>query len=58
MGQRLELLASKYAGDMVAEPILRDSAEEIVSYRKYAHYYGYAFLVMTTDGGTPPSGNA
>jgi ubiquinone/menaquinone biosynthesis C-methylase UbiE len=58
MRQRLELLASKYAGDRAAEPILRESAEEIAAYRKYSHYYGYVFLVMTASDGAPPSGSA
>jgi ubiquinone/menaquinone biosynthesis C-methylase UbiE len=47
--QRLDLLASKYAGDAVAESLLRETAEEIVSYRKYSQYYGYVFLVMTAN---------
>jgi SAM-dependent methyltransferase len=50
MKQRLELLASKYAGDTVAESILRKSADEIADYRKYARYYGYVFLVMEANG--------
>jgi ubiquinone/menaquinone biosynthesis C-methylase UbiE len=48
MRRRLESLASKYAGDTAAEAILRESAEEIATYRKYSQYYGYVFLVMRT----------
>jgi SAM-dependent methyltransferase len=44
--QRLELLADKYAGDTMAESVLREAAEEIGIYRKFASYYGYLFLVM------------
>lgn len=51
MQQRLDWLALKYAGDTAAESILRESAKEIVSYRKYAPYYGYAFLVMAANDG-------
>jgi SAM-dependent methyltransferase len=46
MDERLTSLASKYSGDPVAQSILRESAEEIAGYRKYARYYGYVFLVM------------
>ena len=51
MQRRLDLLASKYAGDAVAELVLRESAVEITSYRKYAKYYGYVFLVMAANDG-------
>jgi ubiquinone/menaquinone biosynthesis C-methylase UbiE len=51
MQQRLNLLAPKYAGDALAESILRESADEITSYRKYSRYYGYVFLVMMRDDG-------
>ena len=43
---RLRLLASKYAGDLAAESLLRESANEIASYRKNGTYYGYLFMVM------------
>lgn len=49
--QRLALLANKYAGDTMAESILREAAAEIVSYRKFSSYYGYLFLVMAANDG-------
>src|SRR5262249_1365900 len=46
MEARLHLLASKYAGDLAAESVLRESANEIASYRNNGTYYGYLFMVM------------
>ena len=46
-----DLIWCEGAGDTAAESILRESAEEIISYRKYAQYYGYAFLVMMANDG-------
>jgi ubiquinone/menaquinone biosynthesis C-methylase UbiE len=48
--QRLKWLAPKYAGDPIAESVLRQSAEEILNFRNYAAYYGYVFLVMAAPG--------
>lgn len=45
--RRLAQVAPKYAGDPVAEAVLRECHEEIVNYRNYAAYYGYVFLVMS-----------
>jgi ubiquinone/menaquinone biosynthesis C-methylase UbiE len=49
MSRRLELLASKYAGDASAEAMLRETAKEIATYRKYSEYYGYVFLVVAKN---------
>jgi hypothetical protein len=48
--ERLARLAAKYAGDPVAERVLRRAADEIATYRKYGAYYGYAFLVIGPSG--------
>ena len=45
--RRLRQLAPKYAGDAVAQTVLRECRDEIVTYRTYAAWYGYAFLVMS-----------
>jgi SAM-dependent methyltransferase len=47
--QRLRQLAPTYAGDPLAEAVLRECREEIITYRKYAATYGYVFLVMARD---------
>jgi ubiquinone/menaquinone biosynthesis C-methylase UbiE len=44
--ERLAEIAPKYAGDPLAEAVLQAEKAEIETYRKYATYYGYAFLVM------------
>jgi SAM-dependent methyltransferase len=49
MEARLVELAPAYAGDSVAAAVLREHREEIETYRAFAAYYGYAFLVMTPD---------
>lgn len=46
--QRLAELAPKYAGDPVAEAVLREAREEMEFHRTHAAYYGYVFLVMAT----------
>ena len=46
MEKRLRVLASKYAGNLAAESVLRESAKEIANYRAYGMYYGYLFMVM------------
>jgi SAM-dependent methyltransferase len=46
MQERLAQLAPRYAGDAVAEAVLRACREEIEIYREFAAYYGYVFLVM------------
>ncbi len=45
MAQRLDALESRYAGDAVAEAVLRECRTEIDNYRRYSHCYGYLFLV-------------
>ena len=50
MERRLAVLAPKYAGDPVAEAVLRADREELELYRSYAAYYGYAFFVMAVAG--------
>lgn len=47
---RLASLASRYAGDAVAERVLQQATEEIAIYRRYAAYYGYVFLAMEPQG--------
>jgi len=47
MQERLEQAAPRYVGDAVAEAVLRACREEIETYRRFAAYYGYVFLVMT-----------
>jgi hypothetical protein len=49
MSRRLESLASKYTGDTFAEAILRETAGEIATYRKYSEYFGYVFLVVAKE---------
>ena len=49
MEHRIAQLAPKYAGDAVAEAILRECREAIDHYRNHAAYYGYVFLVMSLD---------
>jgi SAM-dependent methyltransferase len=44
--ERLKRLAPRWAGDPVAQEVLRESREEIGMYRAYSAYYGYIFLVM------------
>jgi len=46
MQERLEQLAPRHAGEAVAEAVLRVCREEIETYREFAAYYGYVFLVM------------
>jgi hypothetical protein len=46
MEKRLRVLAAKYAGNLPAESVLRESAKEIANYRTYGMYYGYLFMVM------------
>jgi SAM-dependent methyltransferase len=57
MERRLAELAPKYAGDALAEAVLRAHEDEIAAYRRYAAYYGYAFLVLApaeaADVGSP-----
>ncbi len=47
MQDRLDRLASKYAGDPVAEAVIAESREEIAVFREHGDTYGYVFLVMT-----------
>jgi ubiquinone/menaquinone biosynthesis C-methylase UbiE len=44
--RRIARLATKYAGDAVAEAVLRECQAGIDDYRAHAAYYGYVFLVM------------
>jgi SAM-dependent methyltransferase len=46
MQERLAQLTPRYAGDAVAEAVLRSCRDEIETYRKFAVFYGYVFLVM------------
>ena len=48
--RRLAELAPKYAGEPVAEAVLREERAELELHRNYAAYYGYAFFVMTPAG--------
>jgi SAM-dependent methyltransferase len=50
MQERLAALAPRYAGDAAAQTVLRACREEIETYREFADYYGYVFLVMAIDG--------
>ncbi len=43
---RARMLATKYAGDRVAEAVLRDVAAEVDAYRRHSAYFGYQFFVM------------
>ena len=43
---RLDRLERKYAGDALAEAVLREQREEIALYRDHGDCYGYMFLVM------------
>jgi hypothetical protein len=49
MRERLAALAPRYAGDRAAQTVLRACREEIETYREFAAYYGYVFVVMTVD---------
>jgi SAM-dependent methyltransferase len=51
MEERLAQLAPRYTGDAIAGAVLRACREEIETYREFAAYYGYLFLVMSA----PPS---
>jgi SAM-dependent methyltransferase len=44
---RLAQLSPAYAGNPIWEAIVQDHHTEIETYRRYASYYGYAFLVMS-----------
>ena len=50
MQERLAALAPRYAGDGVGEAVLNACRDEIETYREFARFYGYAFLVMTVNG--------
>jgi len=50
MEARLAELAPCYAGDAIAEAVLRECREEIEVYRAFGDYYGYVFLVMAAAG--------
>ena len=47
--RRLAELAPKYTGDPLAQAVLREHEEEIACYRRYAAWYGYAFLVLAVE---------
>ncbi len=50
MRERLAQLTPRYAGNAVGEAVLRACREEIETYREFAEYYGYVFLVTAVDG--------
>lgn len=52
MQERLAALAPRYDGDAAAAAVLRACREEIETYRRFAAYDGYMFLVMSAG---PPS---
>lgn len=47
--ERIAEIAPRYKGDAVAEAYLCSEKAEIETYRSYAAYYGYAFLVMARN---------
>ena len=47
--RRVAQLTDKYAGDPVAEAVLRACTEEIADFRANSAYYGYIFLVMAAN---------
>ena len=44
--RRLAELIPKHAGDPIASAVLSETQDELEIHRRYADYYGYAFLVM------------
>jgi hypothetical protein len=46
----LSTLGQKYKADRAAMTIIDETQAEIDTYRKYSHFYGYAFFVMQRNG--------